>query len=174
MSIFEGGQKYCFGAYTYDGGKYVNKKTGETWFLNSLADAEKDIFSMKMAWCQKKIFILHWGAEYIFEPSEKQKALAYFLIDNGADVIIGGHSHIFGKHERYKDKWIFYSLGNAIFDQEWGRDGCEKNMHCIFDEKLQKMVVPTHIGTAGKLLYPYISEPEIWHWDIRIGNMKER
>lgn len=174
LEIFHNDEKYCFGAYSYDGREYFDKKNNQKYFVNSLTDAEKDIFEMQKSECDKKIFILHWGAEYVFEPSEKQKKLAYLLVDNGADVIIGAHSHIFGKYEKYKNSWIFYSLWNAIFDQEWGRDGCEANMHCVFDEKLQKQVVPTHIGTAGELVYPYVSEPRFWHWDIRVGNLKKR
>ena len=75
--------------------------------------------------CDEKIFLLHWGSEYRFNPSKTQENLAHFLIDNGATIIAGGHSHTLGKREIYKNRPIFYSLGNAIFDQEWGRNGCE-------------------------------------------------
>lgn len=172
LEIVKNHRKYCFGAYTYDGKKYVDKKTGETWWVNSLADAEKDIFEMQEKSCDEKIFMLHWGAEYRVNPSEKQVKLAHFLIDNGATMIVGGHSHIFGKTEKYKNKPIFYSLGNAIFDQEWGRKKCEPNMDCIFDTKTQKKIVPTHIGTAVKFSYPY-TDFSLWNWEITIGKMEK-
>ena len=44
--------------------------------------------------CELKILGLHRGAEYRFQPNKKQIELAHQLIDAGADVILGGHSHI--------------------------------------------------------------------------------
>lgn len=170
LEIIQNNHKYCFGAYSYDGQKYFDKKTNETWWVNSLSDAEIDILEMNNNSCDEKIFILHWGAEYRYTPSSNQIKLAHFLIDNGATMIIGGHSHIFGKTEIYKQKPIFYSLGNAIFDQEWGRKGCELNMDCI--EINNKKVVPTHIGTAIKLKYPYI-DFSFWQWEIEFWKMKK-
>ncbi|MEZ5146693.1 MAG: CapA family protein [Bacteroidales bacterium] len=37
------------------------------------------------------------------------------LIDAGADLIIGHHSHTVQPFEIYKGKYIFYSLGNFVF-----------------------------------------------------------
>ncbi len=60
---------------------------------------------------------LHWGVEYDLKPSEEQKDVAHKLIDNGADLIIGHHPHVIQPVEIYKNKAIFYSLGNFVFDQ---------------------------------------------------------
>ncbi len=59
----------------------------------------------------------HWGIEYDLKPNTKQKRLAHQWIDAGADVIIGMHPHVVQTIEIYKGKYIFYSLGNFIFDQ---------------------------------------------------------
>ncbi|WP_219011478.1 CapA family protein [Aquimarina litoralis] len=60
---------------------------------------------------------LHWGAEHTKVPLISQKQQAYMLIDAGADVIIGHHSHTIQTIEMYKEKPIYYSIGNFIFDQ---------------------------------------------------------
>jgi len=39
--------------------------------------------------------------------------------DAGADIIHGHHPHVWQNYEIYKDKPIFYSFGNFIFDQSW-------------------------------------------------------
>jgi poly-gamma-glutamate synthesis protein (capsule biosynthesis protein) len=44
--------------------------------------------------------------------------LGHKLIDNGVDVILGHHSHVFQKIEVYRNKIIAYSLGNFIFDMK--------------------------------------------------------
>jgi len=43
--------------------------------------------------------------------------LAHQFIDQGADLIVGTHPHVVQEVEIYKNKLIFYSLGNFIFDQ---------------------------------------------------------
>ena len=60
---------------------------------------------------------IHWGYEYHDNPSQIQKEIAHSLVNNGADLIIGHHPHIIQPMEIYKNKVIFYSLGNFIFDQ---------------------------------------------------------
>ncbi len=63
---------------------------------------------------------IHWGKEYLLQNDDNQKAIAYRLIDNGADVIFGHHPHVVQNMEVYKGKAIFYSLGNFVFDQNFG------------------------------------------------------
>ncbi len=63
------------------------------------------------------IVMPHWGTEYKFEPNLTQKNLAHQWIDAGADMVVGAHPHVIQSTEIYKDKYIFYSLGNYIFDQ---------------------------------------------------------
>lgn len=57
----------------------------------------------------------HWGAEHVPVPSAKDVNIARRTIDDGADLIIGHHSHCVQTHEVYKKKYIFYGIGNGIF-----------------------------------------------------------
>lgn len=63
------------------------------------------------------IILLHWGIEERAEPSVAQEVYARRLIDSGADMIIGCGSHTLQKVQTYKDKNIYYSLGDFIFDR---------------------------------------------------------
>jgi poly-gamma-glutamate synthesis protein (capsule biosynthesis protein) len=65
---------------------------------------------------------VHWGVEYEHKFNTTQQKFAYFLIDNGVDLIIGHHPHVVQGVEVYKEKLIFYSLGNFIFDQYFSAD----------------------------------------------------
>ncbi len=65
---------------------------------------------------------IHWGVEYQHYANQVQKNIAHALIDAGADVIIGHHPHVVQGIEVYKNRPIFYSLGNFIFDQYFSRD----------------------------------------------------
>jgi len=63
------------------------------------------------------IVSLHWGIEYTLSPSTQQLRLAKQLVDSGADLILGHHSHRVQGIGSYKDRFIVYSLGNFLFDQ---------------------------------------------------------
>ncbi|MBI4058311.1 CapA family protein [Candidatus Gottesmanbacteria bacterium] len=75
------------------------------------------------------IVSVHWGKEYVREPQadlslapDDPKELGKLLVDWGADIVVGNHPHWIQGMEWYKDKPIFYALGNTIFDQEWSEE----------------------------------------------------
>jgi len=57
----------------------------------------------------------HWGIQEIPFPKYSDRKIAHKLIENGADLIIGHHSHVIQSIEEYRKKYIFYGLGNFIF-----------------------------------------------------------
>ena len=70
--------------------------------------------------------IIHWGTEYRLTPTDEQEELANFMFENGADIILGGHSHCLEPMEKRtitledgttKDGFIVYSLGNFMSGQ---------------------------------------------------------
>lgn len=64
------------------------------------------------------IFVsMHAGSEYVNKPNQFQIDFARKAIDLGAEVVIGHHPHVVQSMEKYKGKYIFYSLGNFVFDQ---------------------------------------------------------
>jgi poly-gamma-glutamate synthesis protein (capsule biosynthesis protein) len=65
---------------------------------------------------------MHAGEEYTRLPTQPQVDFAHAAIDAGADIVIGGHPHWVQTTEQYKGKYIFYSLGNFIFDQMFSQD----------------------------------------------------
>ena len=64
------------------------------------------------------IVCLHWGAEHQLKPMALQRQEAHRIIDAGADIIVGHHTHTLQTIEEYKGKPIYYSIGNFIFDQD--------------------------------------------------------
>lgn len=67
--------------------------------------------------CDFIVATMHAGIEYTRRPHAPQIAFARAAIDAGADIVIGHHPHWIQTLEQYKGKFIFYSLGNFIFDQ---------------------------------------------------------
>lgn len=63
------------------------------------------------------IIIAHAGLEGEELPLPEWRKRYRELIDTGADVIIGGHTHTSQGYEIYKERLIFYSLGNFVFEK---------------------------------------------------------
>lgn len=68
------------------------------------------------------IAYVHWGNEYRSQPDASSIDTAHWLIDQGVDIVIGGHPHWTQGFSTYKDKPIAWSLGNFIFDQDWSKE----------------------------------------------------
>jgi len=84
------------------------------------------------------ILLLHWGGkmEGAKYPDWNQPQTARNLIDAGADLIIGNHSHTIQPYETYKGKYIFYSLGNFCFanifsEGKWSFENAKKNRESL-------------------------------------------
>ena len=98
---------------------------------------------------------IHWGEEYKTQFSLYQQEIGRGLIDAGADLIIGHHPHVAQGIEIYspngeagKNKPIFYSLGNFVFDQ-------------YFSEETQKGLAVELLLEKSKLrfkLHPFKSQ----------------
>lgn len=133
-----------------------------------------DLEEMKNLNCDVKVLSLHRGAEYRLHPNQRQRNLAHKLIDKGADLILGGHSHVPGEIEQYQGKYIFYSLGNFIFDQDRGKTAQGTEFDYIYDYELEGKTVPTYIAMLAKI--KIISVPQgvrIVLDQIAMSRMKE-
>lgn len=60
----------------------------------------------------------HWENEYSENPIQNEINIAHNLIDSGADIVIGNGPRNIQPLEIYKNKAIFYSLGDFITDQK--------------------------------------------------------
>lgn len=100
--------------------------------------------------CFYLVVVPHWGDEYETVQNERQTTLAYQFIDVGADLIIGVHPHVVQPVEIYKDKAIFYSLGNFVFDQDFSyntRRGLTVSLELSENEKKFNLI-PVNIERA--------------------------
>ena len=75
---------------------------------------KKDLESLKKD-SDLIIVSYHWGIQNSYYPENSQIKLAHFTIDNGADLVFGHHPHVIQGIEKYKDKYIVYSLGNFLY-----------------------------------------------------------
>lgn len=121
-AVLVNGLQICFVGASYssinDNGKATNN------YVARIEDTERLKASLAMArrQCDFVAAAMHAGTEYTRKPNQAQIDFAHTAIDYGADIVIGAHPHWVQTTEKYQGKYIFYSLGNFIFDQMWSQD----------------------------------------------------
>lgn len=85
-------------------------------YRSSFDEVLSEVASVRADFPGFVICSLHWGEEFLDLPSPAQRLMARQLVDAGADVILGGHSHVWQGVERIGSSIVFYSLGNFLFD----------------------------------------------------------
>lgn len=110
------------------------------------ADIRNGIQKLQNEGAELIITSFHWGVEGSYRPTDDQKRLAHFAIDQGADIVFGHHPHVLQPIEEYNGGIIYYSVGNFSF----GGNSNPRDKDSVI---LQQTVIKTHDGavTLGKL-----------------------
>lgn len=108
------------------------------------------------------IVIIHGGHEYFKLPSPRMQKQYRFYADQGANLIVGHHTHCIGGYENYNGISIYYSLGNYLFTKnnicEHWYNGFILDVDLRYDQ-ISSEIIP--INQEKKVL--------IWHSWIRIS-----
>ena len=155
------GTKIGFLAYTNLGPeswRATSENSGIAWI--SEKDMEKIKEDIRAAKERTDVLIvsLHAGEEYQKEPTQFQVEFSKVAIEAGADIVVGHHPHVVLPSEKYKQGYIFYSLGNFIFDQSFSEETMKGLMVkvSIKNAKIDK-VIPIEIK-INKFFQPEIAE----------------
>lgn len=112
--------KIAFLSYTY-GFENQNSKTEDELDSANLYNSEiaKEDLEYAKENADYSIIIMHWGDAYSTKPNKEQQNIAKFLVENGADMILGNHASAVQKMEiiqnpEGKNVLVAYSLGNYI------------------------------------------------------------
>ena len=102
------------------------------------------------------IVLPHWGPEYATTHSESQEKTAVWLVENGADLIVGAHPHVVQDTASISGTPVIYSVGNAV-----------SNMSAP-DTQLELLVTVSFIRHGNGDLE--MGKPELtWLWCSRPG-----
>jgi len=112
------GFKIGFLNYTY-GTNGISARKGAVVDYIDKDRIKADIKRSREAGAELICVALHWGVEYKLLPNAEQKRLAKFLVDQGVEMVIGGHPHVIQPMEMRTDslnhnQLVVYSLGNFI------------------------------------------------------------
>jgi len=98
--------------FTYDCNGFTSDYPRVNWMDKGQLDS---IFvKAKQARPDFIIALPHWGEEFKLVHSAEQQQWAQWLIDQGADAIVGGHPHVVQDTTHIDGKPVIYSMGNFI------------------------------------------------------------
>lgn len=119
------GIKFAFLNYTY-GTNGIEPRDGMEVALINRDKMKQEIKAARDAGAEMVVVAVHWGVEYVLLENAGQRDLANFLVDQGVDLIIGGHPHVIQpmkvvrNEKENKDVLVVYSLGNFISNMKTG------------------------------------------------------
>lgn len=160
------GIKIAFLDYTY--GTNVGGIEGKDYMIDMI---RKDKITTMIQKAKQQadciIFVAHWGTEDETMPNEYEKQWAAYLMEQGVNVIIGGHPHVLQPYGRLTDDKgnetvVFYSLGNFVSTQQ----KLEELLGGMAKFTIQKTAKDGK--TSVKILTPTV-EPLVMHYNSDSG-----
>lgn len=118
------------------------------------------------------VVMMHWGAEYTREPTKLQKDFAHNAIDAGADMIFGAHPHWTQGIESYQGKYIFYSLGNFVFDQEFSEE-TKTGFTVRVSLKKEPNSIKIETISLNPILIENYGQPRLISWEIKAKALRD-
>ena len=110
------GTRFAFLGYTYADRNDLPGETRPVVAGRNPLQVKLDVARARMQ--ADVVFVsLHDGAEYTRRVARETIEFAHAAIEAGATAVLGHHPHVAQRVEQYKDGWIFYSLGNFVFQQ---------------------------------------------------------
>ncbi len=95
----------------------------------------------------------HWGPEDVPWPNYIQRDLAQQLVDAGADLVVGNHTHVVQAIQEIDGVPVFYGLGNFVFDQGLRdhQQGVILKVYYEGDQYAGFDLIPTHVNRDGRV-----------------------
>ncbi|MDJ0853451.1 MAG: CapA family protein [Myxococcota bacterium] len=112
----------------------------------------------------------HWGSNYRWKTAA-QTEMAHDLVDAGVDMVIGHGAHMIQEVEKYRGRWIAYSLGNLVFNS--------KGRYADFDAPPYGFILELVLEDggnsldAGFRLYPIFTNNRITNFQSRYVTQSE-
>lgn len=112
----------------------------------------------------KVIVIVHGGHEYYNLPSPRMQKQYRFYADQGADFVVGHHTHCISGNEVYNGVPIYYSLGNFLFTSQSTIEDWYTGL--VLEVNIEK-------GNLTSQLHPVEQQKETFELSLLIGKKRE-
>lgn len=108
--------------------------------------------------------IVHGGHEYYNLPSPRMQKQYRFYAEQGADIVVGHHTHCISGNEVHKGVPIYYSLGNFLFTSQSTIEDWYTGL--VLEVNIEK-------GNLTSKLHPVEQQKETFELSLLIGKKRE-
>lgn len=184
---------YTYGTNGMEAAVDKEKLTYMVNYLNDEARIKQDIKKAREQGAEVVIGCIHWGDEYVRQPSDTQKQIADRLLSYGMDIIFGSHPHVLQPMDRKtitdpdgseREVFVIYSLGNFVSNQRdrYRDSGVILNLEIVKDYDAQTVglgkidYIPTWVHKYtenGKLHYRILPVADYMDQNL-IGDAEQR
>lgn len=184
---------YTYGTNGMEAAVDKEKLTYMVNYLNDEARIKQDIKKAREQGAEVVIGCIHWGDEYVRQPSDTQKQIADRLFSYGMDIIFGSHPHVLQPMDRKtitdpdgseREVFVIYSLGNFVSNQRdrYRDSGVILNLEIVKDYDAQTVglgkidYIPTWVHKYtenGKLHYRILPVADYMDQNL-IGDAEQR
>ena len=109
------------------------------------------------------IVVIHGGHEYYNLPSPRMVKQYRYYAEQGADIVVGHHTHCISGNEEYKGVPIYYSLANFLFNQ----NSCYEDWYTglVLEVNIKNKKLTTS-------LHPVVQEKDTFSLSLKLGKEK--
>jgi hypothetical protein len=166
-----------------------------SWYASSSKDGVNPLSIKRVAKKIEKIrknnannvFIVaypHWGRARSYGwKTDAQTRLGHRLIDAGADIVIGTGPHNLQQIEKYRERWIIYSLGNFMYlvrnrYDMWNSAPFSLVVKLIFKDKSKLATTNAEYTSHNQIsrhmkIYPILTDSKLNYFQARFVDQKE-
>ncbi len=101
---------------------------------------------------------LHWGLEYMHDPTTDQLDVARELTRSpDIDFIYGHHAHVVQPYDKINHTWVVFGLGNAVAQQDTAVEGVYDGNTCrvTFTEQPDGSFLVSRLEYIPTMITPY-------------------
>jgi hypothetical protein len=108
--------------------------------------------------------IVHGGHEYYNLPSPRMQKQYRYYAEQGADIVVGHHTHCISGNEVHKGVPIYYSLGNFLFTSQSTIEDWYTGL--VLEVNIEK-------GNLTSQLHPLVQQKETFVLNLLHGKKRE-
>ena len=114
-------------------------------FYSVKQSVENDFKNIKNKDVDLIMVLPHYGTEFNYDFDSYQNTWNKIFLDNGADIILGDHSHVIGKVKQENDKYVLSSPGNYVNSYIGHKSDLSMYVKVYIDKKTKKVISSSYI-----------------------------
>ncbi len=140
--------------------QYSSANESRAGLINSTLDSLYETVYEASQTCDYVVVYVHFGDEDSATVTDEQTQIAHALINAGAMLVVGSHSHMVQTMESYGGGLIVYGLGDLVANSAYSENGDSVLLDFVVDENNAVQIYLTPLHSQGGR--PVITESKLY------------